>query len=64
MKNQGIAELRGGGRGDLHIRIVVETPTNLTARQKELLEEFDTLSSEDHHPLRDKFIKGLRDLFS
>ena len=27
MKNQGIAHLRGGGRGDLHVRVVVETPT-------------------------------------
>jgi molecular chaperone DnaJ len=64
MRNQGIVQLRGGGRGDLHIRIVVETPTNLTTRQKELLEEFDALSSEEHHPLREKFFKGLRDLFS
>ena len=64
MRNQGIAQLRGGGRGDLHIRIVVETPTNLTSRQQELLEEFDSLSSDEHNPLRDKFFKGLRDLFS
>lgn len=64
MRNKGIADLRGGGRGDLHVRIVVETPTHLTARQKELLVEFEECCDESSHPLRDKFIDSLKNLFS
>ncbi len=64
LRNQGMPELRGGGRGDLLCRVQVETPTNLSARQRELLEEFESVSGSDHHPLRDKFFNAIRDLFS
>lgn len=64
LRNQGIARLRGGGRGDLHVRIVIETPTNLTTRQRELLDEFEKISNENSHPLRDKFMNKIRNLFA
>src|SRR5262249_8451037 len=38
IKAKGIPHLHGGGRGDQHVRILVETPTRLSAEQKELLE--------------------------
>ena len=41
--------LRGSGKGDLYLEIAVETPINLSAKQKELLKEFDELS-EDSNP--------------
>jgi molecular chaperone DnaJ len=41
--------LRGGPQGDMFIELAVETPVNLTTRQKELLREFEKLS-EDNHP--------------
>ena len=34
--------MRGAGRGDMYIHATVETPVNLTKRQKDLLEEFET----------------------
>ena len=37
IKNKGIPSLRGYGKGDLHIRIIVEVPTKLDKKQKELL---------------------------
>jgi molecular chaperone DnaJ len=37
--------LRGGGQGDMFIELAVETPVNLTARQKELLSEFEKAST-------------------
>jgi molecular chaperone DnaJ len=40
MKRQGMPRLQGRDRGDLHIEIFVETPMNLSSRQKKLLEEF------------------------
>ena len=64
MKNQGIAHLRGGGRGDLHVRTVVETPTKLSTRQKELLKEFDDCCDVESNPIREKFVKSIKNLFS
>ncbi|MEL0327115.1 MAG: molecular chaperone DnaJ [Deltaproteobacteria bacterium] len=64
LRNQGIVNLRGGNRGDLHVRIVVETPTNLSARQRELLEEMEHISDQDSHPLRDKFMNTIKGFFS
>ena len=48
LRNKGMPALRGGGTGDLLIELVVETPVNLTARQKELLREFEKLSEENN----------------
>ena len=44
LKGKGMTDLRGFGKGDEHIRVIVETPRKLTKRQKELLEEFEKLS--------------------
>ena len=41
LKGKGAPSLRGGGRGDLHIRILVETPSGLSREQLELLEKFN-----------------------
>ncbi len=64
LRNKGIAHLRGNRRGDLHVRIIVETPTNLTSGQRELLEEFERLSNERSNPLHTKFMNKIKDLFS
>ena len=40
LKGKGFLDLHGYGRGDQLVRMVVETPRRLTARQRELLEEF------------------------
>ena len=64
LRNKGVAQLRDNSRGDLHVRVVIETPNNLTQRQKELLEEFEECCHESSHPLRDKFIDSLKNLFS
>lgn len=48
LRGKGMPPLRGGGSGDMIIELAVETPVNLTARQKELLEEFEELSSENN----------------
>ncbi|WFE76139.1 molecular chaperone DnaJ [Roseinatronobacter sp. S2] len=48
LRGKGMPALRGGGQGDMLIELAVETPVNLTARQKELLEEFEKLSAENN----------------
>ncbi|MDC3413336.1 molecular chaperone DnaJ [Aquibacillus sp. 3ASR75-11] len=44
LKDKGAPNVRGYGKGDQHVKIVVVTPTNLTDRQKELLREFNDIS--------------------
>ncbi|MDA8212685.1 MAG: molecular chaperone DnaJ [Clostridia bacterium] len=46
LRNQGIPDVHGYGRGDQHVRVVVKVPTKLSDRQKELLREFADLSGE------------------
>jgi molecular chaperone DnaJ len=63
MRGKGIVDLRGYGRGDHVVRIVVETPRKLTARQRELLEEFARSSGEDVHPLSRGFLEKVKEMF-
>lgn len=49
LRGKGMPALRGGQRGDMFIELAVETPVNLTTRQKELLREFAELS-ENNNP--------------
>lgn len=46
LRNQGIPDVHGYGRGDQHVRINVKVPTKLSDRQKELLREFADLSGD------------------
>lgn len=47
LKDLGVTHLRGGGRGDLRVRIEVQTPKNLTEEERELLKQFSALRGED-----------------
>ena len=63
LRSKGMPALRGGASGDMFIELAVETPVNLTSRQKELLREFAELS-EDNHPESENFfskVKGFWD---
>ncbi len=42
LRGKGFSVLRSGARGDMYVQVTVETPQNLTPRQKELLEAFET----------------------
>ena len=59
LRGKGMPALRGGGSGDMMIELAVETPVNLTSRQKELLREFEDLSSENSPENKD-FLKSVR----
>lgn len=47
LHGQGVPQLRGGGRGDLYVHVVVETPDRLDERQHELLTELAQLRGEE-----------------
>ncbi|MEZ5720796.1 MAG: molecular chaperone DnaJ [Paracoccaceae bacterium] len=48
LRSKGMPALRGSASGDMYIELAVETPVNLTSRQKELLREFEELSAENN----------------
>jgi molecular chaperone DnaJ len=63
VRGAGMPVLQGRGRGDLVAEIVVETPTKLSRRQKELLEEFRSTETGDECPETRGFFNKLKDVF-
>lgn len=59
LRGKGMPTLRGGGSGDMLIELAVETPVNLSARQRELLEEFERLA-EDNNPEGNSFFSKVK----
>ncbi len=64
VKGEGFPNVHGQGKGDLLVRIFVETPSKLSERQKELLKEFGTLENPANMPKRKGFLDKIKDLFS
>ncbi|RTL53904.1 MAG: molecular chaperone DnaJ [Bradyrhizobiaceae bacterium] len=60
---KGMPVLRSRQTGDMYVQVVVETPQNLTKRQKELLAEFEKLSSGETQPESAGFFKTVKDFF-
>ncbi len=60
LRGKGMPALRGGGVGDMFIELAVETPVNLTARQKEILKEFDEISEENNNPESRSFFSSVK----
>jgi molecular chaperone DnaJ len=63
IRGAGMPVLQGRGRGDLVAEIVVETPTRLSKRQKELLEEFKSTETGEECPESRSFFAKLKDAF-
>jgi len=59
LRGKGMPALRGGSHGDMFIELSVETPVKLTAKQKELLREFDKLSAENN-PQSSSFFSAVK----
>jgi molecular chaperone DnaJ len=68
LNGRGVPSLRGAGRGDMVVRIIVETPTRLDDRQEELLRQLAALRDEESpdghvHPGHKSMFDRLRDAF-
>ncbi|MEM1039352.1 MAG: molecular chaperone DnaJ [Pseudomonadota bacterium] len=63
LKGKGMPVLRSPQVGDMYIQVAIETPSNLTKRQRELLTEFDELSSSDNSPESTGFFARMKNLF-
>jgi molecular chaperone DnaJ len=57
VRGRGMPSLRSRERGDLVVELFVETPTKLTARQRELMREFAGLCGDQQHPKSTGFLK-------
>ena len=63
LKGKGMPVLRSGQVGDLYVQMDVETPQNLTRRQRELLEELAEITTKDNSPSSAGFFAKLKGLF-
>lgn len=61
MRGKGIQHVSGRGRGDQYVRVVLEVPTNLTDRQKELLREFESTTTDENQQQRKTFWDKVKD---
>ncbi len=60
VRGQGLPNVHGQGKGDLLVRVHVETPVNLTEKQKELLSEFAKLEQPKNSPRKKNFFDRLK----
>ncbi len=60
LRGKGMPALRGGATGDMFIELAVETPVNLTSRQRELLREFEEISEENTNPESRSFFSSVK----
>ncbi len=64
VRNGGIMNVHGHGQGDLLVQISIETPVNLSEKQKELLKSFAELESSQNSPRKRTFFDKLKSFFS
>jgi molecular chaperone DnaJ len=63
LKGKGMPVLRSKAAGDMYIQVEVETPKNLTRRQRELLEEFEKESRKETNPESHGFFSRVKEFF-
>ena len=63
VRGKGMPVLRSTQVGDLFIQVTIETPQNLSRRQRELLEEFEELSSSETSPQSNGFFARMKEFF-
>lgn len=64
LRGKGMPVMRGSSRGDMYIEAIAETPVNLTARQKELLQEFESAGSRKRtSPQSEGFFSKMKELW-
>ncbi|HEY8122917.1 MAG TPA: molecular chaperone DnaJ [Myxococcota bacterium] len=63
LRGKGVPSVNSSARGDLHVRIFVEVPSRLNAKQRALLEQFAAESGAEAAPFTKGFLDKVRDLF-
>ena len=62
LKGEGLSPAGGRNTGDLRISVIIETPTKLNERQREMLAEFQRISSPSTHPRTRAFLEKMKSL--
>jgi molecular chaperone DnaJ len=63
IRGKGVPQLNGHGKGDMIVRVVVQTPTKLNKRQRELLQELDAHGAIENRPERPTLLSKVKDIF-
>ena len=65
LKDKGVPAVRGGGRGDQHVYLKVQTPTELSPKERELFEQLRLVSKRAPQPAdkRDGFFDKVKEAF-
>jgi molecular chaperone DnaJ len=63
VRNKGVPSIRGGGKGDLHVTIRVQTPTKLNKHQRELLAELAGTSVVENKPEPRSLFEKVKEIF-
>ncbi|GAA5317888.1 MAG: molecular chaperone DnaJ [Candidatus Pelagadaptatus aseana] len=64
LRGKGVTPVRGGSAGDLMCRVIVETPVNLSNKQKELLKELKaSMNGDKNSPKQSSWFEGMKNFF-
>ncbi len=63
LRSKGMPVLRSNQMGDMYIQVSIETPQNLTTRQREILKDFERVSSEENSPESANFFSRMKGFF-
>jgi molecular chaperone DnaJ len=64
LKEKGVADPQESGHGDQLVTVLVETPQHLSAKQKKLLEDFQSAAEEKNQPKLAEFVERVKGLFT
>ncbi|MEH6496077.1 MAG: molecular chaperone DnaJ [Pseudomonas marincola] len=64
LRGKGMPVMNSGSNGDMYIHTILETPVNLTKRQKELLREFEAEGGGSHNPESEGFFTRVKDFLA
>lgn len=64
LRGKGVPAVNGHSKGDIFVEVRVQTPGKLSKRQRELLEELDTLTQVDNKPQRRSLFSRVKDIFA
>jgi molecular chaperone DnaJ len=63
LKGKGIPHISGKGRGDQYVKVTIEVPKNLSSKQKSILKDFDSSSSDKNYTKRKSFFDVIKKIF-
>jgi molecular chaperone DnaJ len=64
LRSKGMPVLRSSQLGDMYIQVSIETPQNLTSRQRDILREFEEVSSEENSPESTGFFARMKKIIN